>query len=131
MPKILKSVEKSLTFEDQDGSYVLYYRSPTTAERVEYSNSIVRRVGGKIVTDMASARVSGGLSICTGVRDGDFAIPASNKDGYKLISSDPKSKAYSEDWKALLEQYCADFLMLLGAKVFEGTTVADGEDVGK
>ncbi len=127
MPLILASSEDNiLEFQHAGGSVALYYKDPTTEQRIAYSNRIVKRKGNKIKNELAATRLAGGNTICTGMREGDFAIPADNEAGYKLISSDPKSKDFREDWKKLLHKHQGDYLMLLGAHVFEGTTVEGG-----
>ncbi len=124
MPLILESnSDNKLEFEYEGGSAVLYWADPTTKQRIDYSNRLIKRQGRKITNDLAATRLAGGLAICTGMREGDFAIPAKNKAGFELISSDPKSKNYRKDWKELLQQYQSDYLMLLGAHAFENTSI--------
>ena len=131
MPLILeKSDRNELKFDYEGGSVVLYYSDPTTKQRIAYSNSVTRRKGRKIINDLAATRLAGGKAICTGIREGDLAVPADNEKGYSLISSDPQSPDYRKDWKELLVKHQADFLMLLGAHAFENTSVAGDMEFG-
>jgi hypothetical protein len=124
MPLILESNKDNiLEFQHAGGSVALYYSDPTTKQRIAYSNRIVKRKGNKIKNELAATRLAGGNAICTGMREGDFAIPAANEAGFKLISSNPESPDYRKDWKKLLHEYQGDYLMLLGAHVFEGASI--------
>ena len=124
MPLILESSkDNTLEIQHDGGSVVLLYTDPTTDQRVSYSNRIVKRKGNKIKHELAATRLAGGFAVCAGMREGDFAVPANNEAGFKLISSDPKSQDFNKDWKKLLHKYQGDYLMLLGAHVFEGASI--------
>lgn len=126
-PKILESCNNNkLEFLDGDEIRTLYYADPTTDQRLAYSNRMVKRKGNKIKHDLNGTRLAGGFAVCTGMGEGDFALPANNEQGYQLISSDPKSKDYKKDWKKLLYKHQADYLMILGAHAFEKATVDSG-----
>ena len=124
MPLILETCkDNSLEFKHADGSATLFYKDPSTNQRIDYSNRMIKRKGNKIKNEIAATRLAGGYAICTGLGEGDFAIPANNEQGFKLISSDPKSEYFTKDWKRLLHKYQSNYLMLLGAHVFESATI--------
>jgi hypothetical protein len=113
----LKSCDNnSLTITDRmSGSQViLYYRTPTTTERINFTKSQTKRKGNKIQSRIAEARLSAGFTIITGFRKGDFAF-----DGV-AISSKPGEEGYRSDWKNLLYTTASDLLMVLGEQIFEG-----------
>lgn len=130
MPVILESSDRNeLEFKNGEKILaVLYYKDPSPTQQVAYSNRVVSRKGRKVKMDQTGTRLAGGKAVCTGMREGDFAVPAKNKKGYVLISSDPKSKDYRKDWKDLLYKHQAKYLILLGQHAFEGD-VTIGDDV--
>jgi hypothetical protein len=93
----------------------LFYRTPTTQERVGYSKGHTKRVGNKMVDSSFENRLKYARKICTGIREGDFGYEG------RPVSSDPESADYREDWKALLEEMAADLLTVLAIIIFEGT----------
>jgi hypothetical protein len=97
----------------------LFYRIPTTAERVSYSNESFRRKGGKIINQAVETRLKYGLKIVTGIRDGDFERSVDNR--WLPISSDPNHPDYAKDWKEFLEKYASDLVQLLSLRVFEAS----------
>ncbi|MFA7175286.1 MAG: hypothetical protein WC340_18070 [Kiritimatiellia bacterium] len=108
----------------------VFYREPTTKERLAYSNSIVNRMGRKVVLDTATARLRGGLTVITGVGEGILGRDDGGK--VKAVSTDPASADYYPKWKDLVRDHLGQELMLLGAMVFEGSVVhtAPEEDEG-
>lgn len=96
------------------GEIELFYRMPTTAERIGFQKECVKREGKKIRTRVPETRFKYGSTICTGFRKGDFT------DGDDVISSDPSDPEYRKSWKVLLEETAGDLLMELGRLVFEG-----------
>jgi len=97
---------------------VLYYRLPTTSERIAYQRALIRKTGKKVVLRAGEARQEFGLKILTGIREGDFGY-----DG-KTISSDPKSERYRDDWKQLVGETAGDLVEVLALTVFEGARTA-------
>lgn len=126
MPLLLEScTDNELEFrygEADDETLVMYYKDPTTSQRIAYSNALVKHSGGKIKMNLAHTRLRGGLALITGIREGDLALP-DGRGGHKLVSSDPSSTDYRKDWKELIKQYRADMLILLGAHVFEQSAI--------
>lgn len=97
----------------------IYYRNPTTEERVVYSNECIRRKRGKIDFRTAKARQKFGKKILVGIRDGDFEIFENGR--YVPISSE-KGANYREDWKALIALHAMDVIETLAAYVFDTST---------
>jgi hypothetical protein len=104
--KILDSISGS--------EIVLYYRLPTTRERIAFNKSCFKEKGGKLINHTVAARAAGGEMVLAGIRDGDFVY------GGTPLSSDPNSPNYREDWKALVKETAGDLLIALGMTVFEG-----------
>jgi hypothetical protein len=102
------------------GQITLYYRIPTTQERVRYSQSLFRRERNKVVYSYSEARQHWGREILEGFKDGDFAVREKGKD--VPYSSDPKVKNFREDWKELVCTYAADLVEFLAVTVFEGAS---------
>jgi hypothetical protein len=96
------------------GFLTLYYRLPTTEERIEYTNSQVSRKGGKIESILGDTRMKFGYDILTGFAEGDFG-----KDKNTPISSDPASPLYDPKWKDIIKQYSGDVITWLASYVFE------------
>jgi hypothetical protein len=117
------------------GQITLYYRLPTTAERLKYSQSLFQRKGNKIKYTYAEARQEWGKQILLGFEKGAFGVM---KDGKKTsYSSDPESKDYREDWKELVCEFASDLIEVLAAHVFEGASPSvvphfeSGEETGE
>lgn len=121
--------ENTLILQDQlsDSEIKLTYLMPTTKERQGFQNLAVQRKRNKVVMNQAEARLTYGLKILTGIREGDFERL---QDGnYVPISSDQQSTNYYADWKQWMSDNAADLVMLLGAHVFEqSATITDGDD---
>jgi hypothetical protein len=104
------------------GEIELYYRTPTTAERVSYMSRLVKREKDKVKMRSAETRLHFGMEILTGFKDGAFGF-----DG-NPISSDPAHPNYREDWKDLVKETASDLVSLLGFVVFEGARVEGQQD---
>jgi len=100
----------------------LFYRLPTTTERIAFNRACWKRAGNKLVARYPEARAEYGELILTGIRETDFTF-----DG-KPIASDSASPSYCKDWKTKVAATAGDLLMLLGMHVFEGTKAK--EDLG-
>lgn len=102
---------------------VLYYRTPTTSERVAYQRAQIKKEGKKIKIRASQARQEFGLKILTGFADGAFGY-----DG-RPISSNPEAANYREDWKDLVLAQAADLVEVLALTVFEGARVEAPADL--
>lgn len=104
-------------FDNIGGSTIeLYYRMPTTKERVDYANATVTRKRNKILINSGEARLTFGAKILIGFAAGAFI----DKDG-QAFSSDSDRSDYRADWKELLCKYAADLVSLLASFVFDGS----------
>lgn len=92
----------------------VYYRLPTTTERIGFQKGCYKEKNGKLVNQTVAARAAYGELILTGIREGDFVF------GGQPVSSDPVSPNYRADWKDLVKATAGDLLITLGLHVFEG-----------
>jgi hypothetical protein len=123
-------VKNELTINDpiSGGQITLYYRLPTTQERLKYNQSLFQRKGNKITYTYTEARLKWGREILLGFEEGAFGVMSKTPPGGKgkevPYSSDPESKNYREDWKDLVCEFASDLIEVLAAHVFEGATPA-------
>jgi hypothetical protein len=124
MARILSDKPNGVTFFDRisESKITLFYRMPTTEERIAYSNSLITRRGTKVESNIGEARGKYGARILTGFKDGDFAT----EDG--PLSSDPASPNFKPNWKAILLQYAQDVVDMLAIHVFEASLMIDTPD---
>lgn len=127
MPRRLSDEINELKVQDNisDSTLVLYYRTPTTQERVGYTNESIQRKRNKIVYRQGEARLKYGGLILTGIGEGDFE--RKEGDGFVPISSDSSSKHYYKDWKEHIKKYASDLIDLLAIHVFD--MAAELEDI--
>lgn len=123
MRDLEESNENELVIDDtiSESKIKLFYRQPTTEERVRYQQNLWERKGKKVLVN-AEMRLGIGLKILTGFREGDFGYAG------KPISSDPKSPNYRADWKELLKKTSADIVIALAVAVFEGIGMSAKEE---
>ena len=95
----------------------IYYRNPTTEERVDYRMEKIQRINDEIKFNIPETRVKFGEKIITGFREGDFGFY--EEGNVKEISSDPSSENYREDWKTILKENASDVLETLAGAVFD------------
>ena len=97
---------------------VLYYRMPTTKERVAYTNESYQRKGRKLINRSVETRLKFGLKILMGFREGDFERKVGGK--WVPMSSDgPASENYYPEWKEHIEKYASDLVEHLAMRVFD------------
>ncbi|MCK9195439.1 MAG: hypothetical protein M0P16_00480 [Syntrophales bacterium] len=120
MPRELSNSPCEVTFDDRisGDKITLYYRTPTTAERVKYTNGYVTRQGNKIVSTVGELRMRAGSAILTGFKTGAFSVP-----GKGLISSTPTDNDYDPEWKSAVKQYAPDVIEMLAVIAFESSLV--------
>lgn len=99
----------------------LYYRLPTTPERVGFQKASWVRDGNKVYNNVAAARAHYGALVLSGIREGDFSFGKDAEDNAILIASDPTSPNFCANWKEKVVATAGDLLMLLGMQVFEGS----------
>lgn len=120
MARRLGEQDNEMRFQDNlSGSeIVLFYRMPTTRERVGYTNESFQRKGNKVINRSVQARLKFGFEILTGFRDGDFEIQTKGGE-WEPISSDPDSKHHYPDWKGHVKKYASDLVEHLAIRVFD------------
>jgi hypothetical protein len=120
MARILGEERQVLAVSDPvSGSVVtLYYRPPTSEERVAYQLSAYRLEGGQRRFCLGETRVKFGLEILTGFEAGDFLL----REDSGPVPLDPERHP---DWKARLAEFAPDLVAYLAQQVFEGLRVAN------
>jgi hypothetical protein len=128
MPRILGEERHQMAIQDPvSGSAItLYFRRPTSEERVAYQLSVFHLDGGERRLRLSETRLSFGLEILMGFETGDFII----QENGEAASLDPDRHP---DWKERLAKHAPDLVSYLGQQVFEGLRVigrggADGAD---
>lgn len=113
--------------DNQAGDDVVFtYREPTPKERQAYDNESIKRKGRKVKFLHFSARLKFGLMLIEGVSDGYLDRGSRKKP--KPISSDPDSKLYDPNWKAVLKEVAPEIVVLFGAYVYDGQGEVSDED---
>ena len=120
MRDLKKSDRNRIEFDDplSGTPLIVYYATPTARQIRAYQQSSIQRKGNKVVMNSFDPALKYGQEIITGIGEGCFGY-----DG-KIISSDPGSPDYREDWKALLAESAADVITLLARHVFDGLRAA-------
>jgi hypothetical protein len=118
MARILGEERQALAIQDPvSGSVItLYYRRPSSEERVAYQLAAFRLEGGERRFCLGETRLKFGLEILTGFGAGDFIMAA---EGGETVL-DP---ARHPDWKARLGEEAPDLVSYLAQQVFEGMRV--------
>ena len=119
MARILGEERHALAIQDPvSGSVItLYYRRPTSEERVAYQLSAYRLEGGERRFCLGETRLRFGLEILVGFGEGDFLI---EEDGATV----PLNPARHPDWKEQVAKHAPDLVSYLAQQVFEGFRVA-------
>jgi len=112
----------------------LFYRLPTTEERVRYGKASIRREGNKIKNEIVESRQKYGKLILTGIKDGDFVKIENGKE--VSYSSNPQSPDYDSNWKELVCRYASDLVEFMALQIFEGNSrdidiFSGGEEAGE
>ncbi|RJP59044.1 MAG: hypothetical protein C4549_02855 [Deltaproteobacteria bacterium] len=122
MPRELSDKPCEVTFNDQisGDKITLYYRMPTSQEKIKYTNGYVTRRGNKIVSTLGELRMKAGAAVLIGFKTGAFSVL-----GKGLISSKLGDDNYDPDWKAVVKQYAPDVIEMLSIHVFESSLLRD------
>ena len=123
MSRLLGEERHALAVKDPVSNSVvtLYYRRPSSEERVAYQLSAYRLEGGQRRFCLGETRVKFGLEILTGFGAGDFLLP---EDGEE-VALDPERHP---DWKRRLAEHAPDLVAYLAQQVFEGMRLAASGD---
>lgn len=107
----------SVTDEVAGCTHELYYRMPTTAERMQYQAGLFQRRDNKIISKAYAQQIKFGAKVLTGFKPGTLGY-----DGVPL-SSDAGSEGYREEWKTILETCAPELLVFVGRAAFESMSV--------
>ena len=123
-----ENIKNKLIIKDQFSGdpLTLYYRPPTTAERIAYKSAMWKREGNKVISRVTEARQEYGALIIEGFEEGDFRHKVG--DELKIFSSNSESPNYFPAWKGLLKQYASDVLEALAEHAFEGVLAIPSQD---
>jgi hypothetical protein len=126
MARVLGKERQALRVHDPVSSSLitLYYRRPTSEERVAYQLSAYRIEDGERRFCLGETRLKFGLEILTGFAEGDFQV---REDGREV----PLDPARHPDWQARLASEAPDLVSYLAQQVFEGLRVAGRQDPGR
>ena len=118
MPRFLGEERHQMAISDPvSGSVItLYFRRPTSEERVAYQLSVFHLDGGERRLRLSDTRFRFGLEILSGFEAGDFMIQVDRE----VQSLDPDRHP---DWKEHLGKHAPDLVSYLGQQVFEGLRV--------
>ncbi len=118
MSRILGEERHRLAIQDpMSGSVItLYFRRPTSEERVAYQLSVFHLDGGERRLRLSETRLRFGLEILTGFESGNFLI----QENGQTVNLDPDQHP---DWKERLGEHASDLVSYLGQQVFEGLRV--------
>ena len=84
----------------------LFYRTPTTEERIQYKSALVNvTVKSKDAADIIKTQLEWGKKILTGFAEDSFCVNG------KPISSDEKSENYHPGWKDAVAETASDILL--------------------
>jgi len=142
MPRIIgENIKNQLLIPDKfaGGFCTVFYRPGTTEERIAYPSAQWERKDGKIRNRRREALLDYGEMVILGFEEGYFKFktpsplggePSSTSPSplggegrgegeLRTISSDPESKNYDPNWKALLRKYAPDILEAVAEHVFE------------
>lgn len=125
MPRKLTDESQMMAVHDPVSGTVLnlYYRIPTSQERLAYQTSVFRIEGEQRQVRLAETRLQYGLEILTGFAPGDFTVILEGEE----IPLDPER---CTDWKDYLAWYAGDLISFLGQYVFEGLRVDRRREAG-
>ena len=105
----LKSSDQNsiIVFDSLTGTKIkLFYRTPTTKERLKYKSDIVNTLTKtKSVEEGTKMQLQWAKELITGFRQGDFGY-----DG-KAISPNKDDENYYQAWKSLMEETASDILL--------------------
>jgi hypothetical protein len=115
MARDLAKIQKVKIFDSVTGEEIeLSYTLPSPVKKVEYAQRLYDATQDKnVLRIFPETRVEYGKEILAGIPDNYFSIEG------KVISSDPASENYREDYKELIAKEAPDILASLAEAVFE------------
>jgi hypothetical protein len=117
--KLRQERHRLALYDPVSGSVVtLYYRRPTTEERVAYQLSVFHLEGGERRLRLGETRLRFGLEILLGFEPGDFLVEENGEE----VPLDPDQHP---DWKERLKEFAPELPAFLAQQVFEGLRVVD------
>jgi len=124
MPRKLGNTKNELKIQDPvSGSEIsLYYRVPTSEERIKYSSASFEWIDGQLKIVPAKARQKFGIEILDGFKEGSFQKEQEGQ-WIDLTTSDP-------DWKSILMEFASDLIEALAMHVFEGVKISSSQNEG-
>jgi len=115
----LRSSDKNeiLIFDKQSGTRIkLFYRTPSTSERVQYKSAIINAASKNRLNAsdaISNCQLDYAEKFITGFEENNFSV-----DG-NAISSNPASKDYYADWKQFLKDSASDIMFAFVDVVFD------------
>lgn len=104
----------------------LFYRVPTTTERMDYFSNLYKREGDELIDRSSETRLYWAKKVITGVGEGCFGFQPKKKKKNDPepeivpLSSDKDSDHYMKDWLDLVVQLAPDLVEFLVVRVFDG-----------
>ena len=114
----LKHSEKNsiAIFDKLSGSgLVIYYRTPTTKERIKYSSEQAQNLNTANFENVFETQIGWAEKLITGFSNNSFGYDE------KPVSSDKESEHYQPDWMKMLKETSSDLLMLFTESVMGKT----------
>jgi hypothetical protein len=126
--KIGENLRNDLKIWDpvSDSAIVLYYRIPTTEERIQYEHDSIEFVKGNVERNITKSRQKWGPEILIGIKEGNLLKKKDEQ--WVSFSSDPSSPQYDLEWKSLIQKYASDLIEVLAAHVFEGARAFSSQE---
>lgn len=118
MPRVLGKKRQVMAIQDPVSGTVitLYYRLPTSEERVAYQLAAYRLEGGERQLRLGETRLEYGLKLLVGFEAGAFLV--ADHGGEVVLDPDRHP-----DWKERLAEEAPDLVSYLAQQVFEGFRV--------
>ena len=92
----------------------LFYRTPTTSERVRFRSQLFERKGNKIINRAFSTQEKFGAIVLEGFKKGSFSVED------KAISSDPGDPDFYDGWKEMIQAAAPELLAVVARIAFDG-----------
>ena len=116
---ILNSKKNVIQFKHKPSNtdIEIYYKNPTTEDRVGYKNERIQRDGDQITFNVPETRIKYAEKIITGIREGDFGQEINGE--VRPLSCNPDSEYYNDKWKDILKANAPDVLETIAVFIFD------------